>query len=173
VAGGARDRASLLVDRLELVEPDLVRRYERAADVVDDDDPQAIAATVNRARFEAGKLELNVQDCDVRAIVQDVADLFATASGGHRFAVTLPDEPLPVRCDALRIEQVVTNLVSNAIKYSPDGGTVRVSARAARSRARVARSPGRGALERLGKHPRRRVLRRKRRCERREEQRRT
>jgi signal transduction histidine kinase len=92
---------------------------------------------LDRARFEAGKLELNVRDCDLRAIVQDVVELFATASSGHRFAVMLPDEPLSVRCDALRIEQVVTNLVSNAVKYSPDGGTVRVSARAAGAGAEI------------------------------------
>jgi two-component system, OmpR family, sensor histidine kinase MtrB len=84
---------------------------------------------LDRARIEAGKLELQVEDCDVRAVVQDVVDLFAPASGQHRFAVSLPPDRVMVRCDALRIEQVVTNLVSNAVKYSPDGGVVGVALR--------------------------------------------
>jgi signal transduction histidine kinase len=86
---------------------------------------------LDRARFDVGKLELDVQDCDVRAIVQDVVDLFASASTRHRFAITVPEDRVTVRCDALRIEQVVTNIVSNAVKYSPEGGTVRVCVRSA------------------------------------------
>src|SRR5262245_45682664 len=41
----------------------------------------------------------------------------------------VPDAPLPLRCDPVRIGQVLNNLISNAIKYSPRGGQVRVTAR--------------------------------------------
>jgi signal transduction histidine kinase len=39
----------------------------------------------------------------------------------------MPDEPIVVECDQLRIEQVITNLISNAIKYSPPGASVDVA----------------------------------------------
>src|SRR5262249_39563657 len=45
----------------------------------------------------------------------------------HALIVSAPDEPVRLRCDPMRIEQVLANLVNNAIKYSPPGGTVRVT----------------------------------------------
>ena len=85
---------------------------------------------LDRARIEAGQLDLDPADADLRTIVADVVELFRPASGpSHRIEVDLPAEPLVARCDPLRIEQVMTNLVSNAIKYSPGGGVVRIALR--------------------------------------------
>ena len=61
-------------------------------------------------------------------MVQDVASLFDEVSEVHTLDVDLPEEPLVLRCDPLRIEQTLSNLVSNAIKYSPRGGAVRIRA---------------------------------------------
>jgi signal transduction histidine kinase len=46
---------------------------------------------------------------------------------GHRLAVDLPDEPLWVHADASRLEQVFSNLLINAAKYTPDGGEIAIS----------------------------------------------
>lgn len=81
---------------------------------------------LDRARIEAGKLELDAREHDLREVVSEVVELFRSASEKHPLEVALPPQPVVVRCDALRVEQVVTNLVSNAVKYSPGGGTVRV-----------------------------------------------
>jgi signal transduction histidine kinase len=59
----------------------------------------------------------------VRAAIADVAPLGA----GQKLAVDLPPEEMPVLADAKRIEQVIANLIDNAIKYSPSGGTIWVS----------------------------------------------
>jgi signal transduction histidine kinase len=50
------------------------------------------------------------------------------ATGGHRFVLELPPEPLEVDADREKLRQIVTDLVENAVNYSPEGGTVTVSA---------------------------------------------
>ena len=58
------------------------------------------------------------------------------ASRGHRITCRVAG-PLPGECDAARIEQVLTNLLGNALKYSPEGGEVAVTARRVDGQARI------------------------------------
>ncbi len=64
------------------------------------------------AAVDAGELELSLHVHDLRAIVAETLD-------DDRLSLHLPEQPVLVRCDAVRIEQVITNLISNALKYSP------------------------------------------------------
>ncbi len=84
---------------------------------------------LNVARLDTGDLQVNLAATDVRDVVGQVVD---TVSGselnGHRFVVDLPDEPLAARADPEKLRQVCTILVENAVRYSPDGGTVTVGA---------------------------------------------
>jgi signal transduction histidine kinase len=48
---------------------------------------------------------------------------------GHRFVVDLPDEPLGARADREKLKQVLAHLLDNAVRYSPEGGTVTIVAR--------------------------------------------
>jgi signal transduction histidine kinase len=82
---------------------------------------------LDASRIESGHLELQAEDCDVRELVRITLDLFEPAAATHRLVVSAPDEPVRVQCDPMRIEQVLANLVNNAIKYSPPGGAVRVA----------------------------------------------
>lgn len=79
------------------------------------------------ARIEAGELQLELAKVDLRELVEGVAEIFRGWSALHPVALSLPDAPVPVCCDALRIEQAIVNLLSNAIKYSPEGGEVAVT----------------------------------------------
>jgi signal transduction histidine kinase len=82
---------------------------------------------LDAARVEAGHLELRLSRRDLRDISRDVVETFRESSPNHELRLALPEQPLLVSCDPLRIEQVLTNLVSNAIKYSPRGGKVEVA----------------------------------------------
>jgi PAS domain S-box-containing protein len=85
---------------------------------------------LDASRIEAGRaLALNWGQVSIPEILDKVVKLQAAAATRHEFALDLtPDFPL-IEADRDRIEQVLTNIVSNAIKYSPDGGTVRISGR--------------------------------------------
>jgi signal transduction histidine kinase len=84
------------------------------------------------ARIEAGRLTLHLAPLDLAVLVREIVDRFAAhpllLERGHRVRCCLAD-PLPSHGDALRLEQVVGNLLENAFKYSPDGGEVVVTAR--------------------------------------------
>jgi signal transduction histidine kinase len=82
---------------------------------------------LDAARIEAGELKLTVERADACSIVQHVLQLLAGALSKHRLHVRLPQHAVWFQCDALRIEQVLTNLVSNAVKYSPEGALIEVA----------------------------------------------
>jgi PAS domain S-box-containing protein len=78
-------------------------------------------------RLEAGKMKLEMSPIDLNAIVEGVAVRSSVVSLKHRISTALePNVPM-VLGDSDRLVQVVTNLVSNAIKYSPVGGEVLIS----------------------------------------------
>jgi signal transduction histidine kinase/uncharacterized protein YigA (DUF484 family) len=87
---------------------------------------------LDHARFERGQIPLNRQLFDVRTLVSSVVDLQKPEADKKQIKLTLnlPDAPLQVEVDSERIIQVITNLVSNAIQYTPTDGLVMVEAEA-------------------------------------------
>jgi signal transduction histidine kinase len=71
-----------------------------------------------------GNFRLARTDVDLRSCVQESVDLYRNFSPIHQLKVNLPIAPLVCSADSLRIGQVINNLISNAIKYSPNGGDV-------------------------------------------------
>lgn len=78
------------------------------------------------ARIEAGQLELRIDAHDAVMLVTEAVELLQATSRDHHVELRLPTHPVPLHCDHLRIEQVIINLVSNAIKYSPPGSAIEV-----------------------------------------------
>jgi two-component system phosphate regulon sensor histidine kinase PhoR len=91
------------------------------------------------ARLEAGDLHVEVAPTDLRAVVSEVVTSVqqGAAVDGHRFVLQLPEEPLAASADAEKLGQILTNLIDNAVKFSPDGGTVTVEAHRRRGRVEV------------------------------------
>lgn len=83
-----------------------------------------VSDLLDTTRIESGHLELNRKLEDVRGVVTDCAELFRNYSTPHRIVLSTGGEPITCSIDPLRISQVVNNLISNAIKYSPYGGDV-------------------------------------------------
>ena len=79
----------------------------------------------SRTAFEGRE---SYDDIDVRQIVVDSVDSFRPTASAHDVAIELDvHEPLPAVADGFRMRQVVDNLVSNAIKYTPRDGDVRIT----------------------------------------------
>ena len=77
------------------------------------------------SRIQAGRLQLDRQEVDLVPLVAGVVEAARAQGTDHTLALHAP-ATLRARVDPLRLEQVVTNLVDNAIKYSPDGGRIEV-----------------------------------------------
>jgi PAS domain S-box-containing protein len=78
------------------------------------------------SRIQAGDLRLDVSDVDMRRLLQRVAQDYGTQTQQHQIEIDLPDDLPIIAGDEERLRQVFTNLVGNAIKYSPDGGLIRI-----------------------------------------------
>jgi signal transduction histidine kinase len=94
---------------------------ERLIRIVDD--------LLNVARLEAGMLGLAVRPTEVGEVARREAARIETETGGSRAVVLEIGEELLVDADPDRLAQVLGHLLDNAVKYSPDGGPVTVSAR--------------------------------------------
>jgi len=116
---------TLLEERLEHREQSLsfleiVRKHaDRMGELIDD--------LTDLSQIETGAVALDVHDVDARALA---AEVVAALSPKHReakveVALELPD-PFPVRADRRRLEQILVNLVDNAIKFNKPGGSVRI-----------------------------------------------
>src|SRR3954453_24118886 len=101
----------------------IARESERLTSIVD--------ALINVARLDTGDLVVATEPLDVASIVDEtIAGAQAATNGnGKRFVVDVESTPLQAQADPDKLRQVLEQLVSNAIKYSPDGGTVTVTAK--------------------------------------------
>lgn len=82
---------------------------------------------MDMTQIDSDTLVLRRAPHDLRTLVRDVTHLFEATAPEQRIELSLPDEALEAECDSLRVEQIVSNLMSNAIKYSPRARKVEVA----------------------------------------------
>ncbi len=126
----ARMRATLENSLREKV--DVAAAQSGIADALEETDRvQTIISTLmDVAQAESGLMRLQLEPTDLRALIGDVVELYEDVA--QEKGLTLRhnfDEPLSVTVDPPRMRQVFANLVDNAIKYTPAGGKVSISAR--------------------------------------------
>ena len=96
----------------------LVRQSKHLTRIVDD--------LLDLARLARGKIQLDLQPVELAGVVESTVDALRVAGRvEHTLACRL--EPAWVRADRTRIEQVIGNLVTNALKYTPSGGTIDIA----------------------------------------------
>ena len=84
------------------------------------------------ARIESGQYKITPEVFDITELIRRTVITFEAriASKNMQVDISLPDDPLYVEADPVRIGQVLHNLVDNAVKYTPDGGRIGVGCRA-------------------------------------------
>jgi len=84
---------------------------------------------LNLSRLEDGRLRLKKRPTDLGQLAREVIRDMEVQHTQHRFIHDFPAEPLVASVDPKRIEQVLRNVLGNAVKYSPGGGTITVRSR--------------------------------------------
>jgi len=92
--------------------------------------------TLETTRLETGQLAFEFQLLELGARLRQVTERLP-ADAEHPVVVDLPEEPLPCWADGERVNEVIENLLTNARKYSPQGGEVRIAVRRDREMAVV------------------------------------
>lgn len=105
---------------------DMLRRVANNADALD----ALVGDLLDVSRLDQGRRATSLERLSLGSVVSDVLDRLEPNYEGHRL-VARADPSLDVLADRPGLERIVENLVSNAVKYSPEGSTVTISVEAA------------------------------------------
>jgi PAS domain S-box-containing protein len=110
---------------------------------------------LDMSRIVAGEWQFDFRPVDLAAIARAAIDVVQPAADAKRLLLTasLPDRPVAVRGDTERLQQIVWNLVSNAIKFTPHGGCIAVTVRSEGGTAQlVVEDTGEGIPQEFAAH---------------------
>jgi PAS domain S-box-containing protein len=114
-------RGTLETPRLERHLEGIRRAADRLTSLVDD--------LLDVSRLRTGRLELRRQTVELAPLVEEVVERYCIQLEDKReyaLVLSLPSQPVLADVDPSRMEQVLDNFLSNAVKYSPSGGEIRV-----------------------------------------------
>ena len=119
--------AETIVDTGDELPPELRQNFMNVIISEADRMTRIVQDLLTLSKIDYGKMEMNISRFPFLKAVQNVYDAAKlNAEQNHHHTMTLTcDGPIPdVNGDRERIEQVITNIVSNAVKYTPDGGRI-------------------------------------------------
>lgn len=106
--------------------------YPKYIDIIRQEAKRLISLTgeiLETAKIQSGSIELNITSVNVSEIVSAAVDANASFARGKGIEITVDiNAPRTVQADPKRLEQIISNLINNAVKYSPNQSTVRVAA---------------------------------------------
>ncbi len=87
---------------------------------------ELVDSLLTLARADEGRLPLATEECDLRELVAEAAETANILGEERVLTVTaaIPEVPVPLRVDRNRVRQMLLNLVTNAVKYTPEGGEI-------------------------------------------------
>ena len=87
-----------------------------------------ITTVLDLSRLEAGAMPVSISEVNLSVLVRSIADNLRNYNGSHRWIeVNSPDECIVLNTDSVLVERIITNLMSNALKYTPVGKMVELS----------------------------------------------
>ncbi len=110
------------------IQPERMEEHMRILDYVTDRMKRLVEDLLDISRFERGVTPLKFENVVLQDTVCDLVQIQEPEAvrKGVQIACHLPEAPVTVRADADRLAQVITNLISNAINYTPSGGRIDV-----------------------------------------------
>ncbi len=111
----------------ERLSPEETRQLLKDASLEADLLSHLLSNLVELSRAQADRLFLHAEAIRVRKVVQGTIEEVKRQSSARQFIVDVPRKLPPVHADELRLERILYNLIENAVKYSPEGGEIRVS----------------------------------------------
>jgi len=130
--------STLLQDTDGFYDKDTVHEFYTIIDQECDRLTRLISDLLNVSRIEAGRaLDLNPQPLQLADLVEKVVAAQKSYTNKHQFAIDIESDLPTIVADMDKVDQILTNLTNNAIKYSPNGGTITVSARHSNGSIRV------------------------------------
>jgi signal transduction histidine kinase len=130
--GSIKGYATTLLTHGNKLRKDEQREFLEIIDSEADRLRDLIENLLDLSRLEAGVLRIDRQPARLGSSVREVVRKVELASPAHEFVLDWPADDPMVHADQKRIYQVIQNLLTNAVKYSPDGGCISVSAQADR-----------------------------------------
>jgi two-component system, OmpR family, sensor histidine kinase KdpD len=127
--------ASIIASAGSLLQEDVVWTKDEQRDFAQAIEEEAqrlnriVGNLLDLSRLEGGSLRPEKAWYDLGALVDDVVGRLRPLTARHRVTVVVPDDLPPIPLDYVEIDQVLTNLIENAVKYTPPGSEIEVTVR--------------------------------------------
>ena len=102
---------------------------QKLTDMVDD--------LLNVSRIQSGKVNMKFEEIKLPDVIKDRIEIVPDVTDKHKFVINIEPDLPEVYADSDKFGQILSNLLNNAVKYSPKGGVITVSARQDPERSRV------------------------------------